>query len=101
VLPPVPGCARCSASETAGWRRGLGRQGQGQIEISNDELDDLVIARPDGTPTYNFCVVVDDVTWRSPTSFEAMTMSTTLPLTLESSIFKALGKNRPTHLPTS
>ena len=34
---------------------------KGRIEISNDELDDLVIARPDGTPTYNFCVVVDDV----------------------------------------
>ena len=27
---------------------------KGRIEISNDELDDLVIARPDGTPTYNF-----------------------------------------------
>ena len=34
---------------------------KGRIEISNDELDDLVIARPDGTPTYNFCVVVDDM----------------------------------------
>ena len=34
---------------------------KGEIEISNDELDDLVIARPDGTPTYNFCVVVDDL----------------------------------------
>ncbi|MBV8466936.1 MAG: glutamate--tRNA ligase, partial [Burkholderiales bacterium] len=33
---------------------------KGRIEISNDELDDLIIARPDGTPTYNFCVVVDD-----------------------------------------
>jgi len=33
---------------------------KGQITISNDELDDLIIARPDGTPTYNFCVVVDD-----------------------------------------
>ncbi len=31
-----------------------------RIEISNDELDDLIIARGDGTPTYNFCVVVDD-----------------------------------------
>jgi len=29
--------------------------------ISNDELDDLVIARPDGSPTYNFSVVVDDI----------------------------------------
>ncbi len=33
---------------------------KGQIVISNTELDDLVIARSDGTPTYNFCVVVDD-----------------------------------------
>ena len=34
---------------------------KGRIEIGNDELDDLVIARADGTPTYNFCVVVDDI----------------------------------------
>ena len=33
---------------------------RGRISISNDELDDLVIARPDGSPTYNFTVVVDD-----------------------------------------
>ena len=33
---------------------------KGTITISNKELDDLVIARPDGTPTYNFCVAVDD-----------------------------------------
>jgi glutamyl-tRNA synthetase len=33
---------------------------KGKIEFSNNELDDLVIARGDGTPTYNFCVVVDD-----------------------------------------
>ncbi|AUC87879.1 glutamate--tRNA ligase [Alteromonas sp. MB-3u-76] len=33
---------------------------RGTIEISNSELDDLVIQRTDGTPTYNFCVVVDD-----------------------------------------
>jgi len=33
---------------------------KGTITISNRELDDLVVARPDGTPTYNFCVVVDD-----------------------------------------
>ena len=33
---------------------------KGQITIGNRELDDLVIARPDGTPTYNFCVAVDD-----------------------------------------
>lgn len=33
---------------------------KGEIAINNRELDDLVIARPDGTPTYNFCVAVDD-----------------------------------------
>ena len=33
---------------------------KGRIEIANSELDDLIIARSDGTPTYNFCVVVDD-----------------------------------------
>ncbi|WP_414830388.1 glutamate--tRNA ligase [Alteromonas sp. H39] len=33
---------------------------RGKIEISNSEMDDLVIQRSDGTPTYNFCVVVDD-----------------------------------------
>jgi len=34
---------------------------KGYIGFSNSELDDLVIARADGTPTYNFCVVVDDL----------------------------------------
>lgn len=33
---------------------------KGVISIDNQELDDLIIARQDGTPTYNFCVVVDD-----------------------------------------
>jgi glutamyl-tRNA synthetase len=33
---------------------------KGRIEIANAELDDLIIARQDGTPTYNFCVCVDD-----------------------------------------
>ena len=33
---------------------------KGRIEFDNGELDDLIIARGDGTPTYNFCVVVDD-----------------------------------------
>jgi glutamyl-tRNA synthetase len=33
---------------------------KGKIVFDNDELDDLIIARGDGTPTYNFCVVVDD-----------------------------------------
>ena len=34
---------------------------RGKIIISNEELDDLIIARSDGTPTYNLTVVVDDI----------------------------------------
>ncbi len=37
---------------------------KGRIIISNSELDDLIIARSDGTPTYNFTVVVDDMDMR-------------------------------------
>jgi len=35
---------------------------QGRVEFDNSELDDLIILRSDGFPTYNFSVVVDDVT---------------------------------------
>ncbi|MBK1726308.1 glutamate--tRNA ligase [Halorhodospira neutriphila] len=34
---------------------------RGKVQFANAELDDLVIARADGTPTYNFTVVVDDL----------------------------------------
>lgn len=37
---------------------------KGRIEIANSELDDLVILRSDGYPTYNFAVVVDDIDMR-------------------------------------
>lgn len=33
---------------------------RGDIEVNNTELDDLIIRRTDGSPTYNFCVVIDD-----------------------------------------
>jgi glutamyl-tRNA synthetase len=44
-------------SGAVSWEDGV----KGRITISNEELDDLIIARGDGTPTYNFCVVVDDM----------------------------------------
>jgi glutamyl-tRNA synthetase len=34
---------------------------KGPVVFENRELDDLIIARSDGSPTYNFCVVVDDI----------------------------------------
>ena len=33
---------------------------RGEMEISNEEMDDMIILRSDGSPTYNFCVVIDD-----------------------------------------
>ena len=39
-------------------------QVRGKVTILNEELDDLVIARADGTPTYNFTNVIDDVDMR-------------------------------------
>ena len=39
-------------------------QVKGRVVVSNKELDDLIIARPDGSPTYNLSVVVDDLDMR-------------------------------------
>jgi len=73
---------------------------KGRIEISNDELDDLVIARPDGTPTYNFCVVVDDIDMAMTHVIRGDDHINNTPRQIN--IFKALGKEPPVyaHLPT-
>ena len=73
---------------------------KGRIEISNDELDDLVIARPDGTPTYNFCVVVDDIDITITHVIRGDDHVNNTPRQIN--IFKALGKEPPVyaHLPT-
>ena len=34
---------------------------RGQMEVANKELDDLILVRSDGSPTYNLCVVIDDL----------------------------------------
>ncbi|NPC57322.1 glutamate--tRNA ligase [Caenimonas soli] len=73
---------------------------KGRIEISNDELDDLVIARPDGTPTYNFCVVVDDIDMRITHVIRGDDHVNNTPRQIN--IFRALGEEPPVyaHLPT-
>jgi len=73
---------------------------KGHIEIANDELDDLVIARPDGTPTYNFCVVVDDIDMAITHVIRGDDHVNNTPRQIN--IFKALGKEPPVyaHLPT-
>ena len=61
-LPPIPPGVKAvirfrnPVGGAVTWDDGV----KGRIEIANAELDDLVIARGDGTPTYNFCVCVDD-----------------------------------------
>jgi len=73
---------------------------KGRIEIANAELDDLVIARSDGTPTYNFCVVVDDLDMRITHVIRGDDHVNNTPRQIN--IFRALGVAPPeyAHLPT-
>ncbi len=73
---------------------------KGHISISNTELDDLVIARPDGTPTYNFCVVVDDIDMAITHVIRGDDHVNNTPRQIH--IFQALGHEPPVyaHLPT-
>ena len=73
---------------------------KGRIEIANAELDDLVIARADGTPTYNFCVVVDDLEMRITHVIRGDDHVNNTPRQIN--ILRALGATPPVyaHLPT-
>jgi glutamyl-tRNA synthetase len=73
---------------------------KGRIAIANDELDDLVIARPDGTPTYNFCVVVDDIDMAITHVIRGDDHVNNTPRQIN--ILRALGATPPVyaHLPT-
>ncbi len=66
---------------------------KGRIEISNGELDDLIIARADGTPTYNFCVVVDDLEMGITQVIRGDDHVNNTPRQIN--MFKALGANIP------
>jgi glutamyl-tRNA synthetase len=73
---------------------------KGPIEIGNAELDDLVIARADYTPTYNFCVVVDDIDMRISHVIRGDDHVNNTPRQIN--IMRALGATPPVyaHLPT-
>ncbi|MDO5692940.1 MAG: glutamate--tRNA ligase [Pseudomonadota bacterium] len=102
TLPPVPE----GVQPVLRFRNPLGGvvawddKVKGRIEISNDELDDLVIARPDGTPTYNFCVVVDDIDMKITHVIRGDDHVNNTPRQIN--IFRALGHEPPVyaHLPT-
>jgi len=72
---------------------------KGNIVFQNDELDDFVICRSDGTPTYNFVVVVDDITMGINTIIRGddHVMNTPKQILL----YRALGSALPTfgHVP--
>ncbi|WP_250451742.1 glutamate--tRNA ligase [Caballeronia sp. ATUFL_M2_KS44] len=102
VLPPVPEGVkpvvrfRNPLSGVVAWDDAV----KGRIEISNEELDDLVIARPDGTPTYNFCVVVDDLEMKITHVIRGDDHVNNTPRQIN--ILRALGGEPPVyaHLPT-
>ncbi|MDO4434047.1 MAG: glutamate--tRNA ligase [Alysiella sp.] len=77
------------------WQDGV----KGEISIPNVALDDLIIARADGSPTYNFCVVVDDMDMGITHVIRGDDHVNNTPKQIN--IFKALGVNPPVyaHLP--
>ncbi len=102
VLPPIPEGVKpvlrfkTPLTGVVGWDDKC----KGHIEFQNAELDDLVIARPDGTPTYNFCVCVDDMDMRITHVIRGDDHVNNTPRQIH--IFEALGATVPVfaHLPT-
>lgn len=72
---------------------------RGRVEFDNRELDDLVIARSDGTPTYNLTVVVDDVDMAVTHVIRGDDHLNNTPKQIN--IYKALGEKLPSfsHMP--
>ena len=57
--PGVPFCLRLRVPD--GGRTTVADLLAGEVAFENEQLDDMVIVRTDGSPTYNFCVAVDDI----------------------------------------
>jgi glutamyl-tRNA synthetase len=72
---------------------------KGRVEFQNSELDDLIIARPDGSPTYNLTVVVDDLDMGMTHVIRGDDHLNNTPRQIN--IFKALGADTPVfaHVP--
>lgn len=72
---------------------------KGRVVFQNQELDDLILLRSDGTPTYNFCSVVDDVTLGTTHIIRGDDHLANTPR--QALLFEALGAPRPVfaHLP--
>jgi glutamyl-tRNA synthetase len=94
-IPPVVGFGKPQGG-IVDWQDAV----KGRIEIGNDELDDLIIARSDGAPTYNFCVVVDDLDMRITHVIRGDDHVNNTPRQIN--MIRALGGTEPVyaHLPT-
>ena len=95
VLPPVPAGVQpvvrfCNPPDgIVTWNDLV----KGSISIHNGEIDDLIILRPDGVPTYNFAVVVDDWDMRITHVFRGDEHINNTPWQIN--IFRALGAPLP------
>lgn len=95
VLPPVPEGVPpvvrfCNPPEgDVTWNDLV----KGEITINNREIDDLIILRPDGVPTYNFAVVVDDWDMNITHVFRGDEHINNTPWQIN--IFRALGATLP------
>lgn len=72
---------------------------QGEVEYPNSEMDDWIIARNDGSPTYNFCVVIDDADMKISHVIRGDDHLNNTPKQLH--VYKALGYETPrfAHMP--
>ena len=68
---------------------------RGEMEISNTEMDDMIIQRTDGSPTYNFCVVIDD--WEMGMSHVIRGEDHLINTAKQINIFEAFGAKVPTY----
>ena len=68
---------------------------RGEMEIANSEMDDMIILRSDGSPTYNFCVVIDD--WEMGMTHVIRGEDHLINTAKQINIFAALGAAVPTY----
>ncbi len=66
---------------------------QGRVAFTNADLEDFIVARADGSPTYNFCVVADDVNMKITQVIRGVDHLANTALQLN--IYKALGLTPP------
>ena len=96
-----------NAGKACAWRLAMPTEGEtvfddlvrGRLTFGNQELDDFIVARSDGSPTYNFVVVVDDINMRITQVIRGEDHISNTPKQIQ--VYHALGASLPAfgHLP--